>query len=112
MMQVFSERPGQFLDEFSKDFDKTYQDILKRRYRNKRVFANKVYQEVISDRHHVHLNATTWGNLGSYVRSLAKRQLVEIEETEKGLYIRWIDRDPEGTLDFARRHQLLDLTIL
>jgi DNA/RNA-binding protein KIN17 len=64
------------------------------RYRTKRVFANKVYQEYISDRHHIHMNATRWETLSIFVKHLGKTGQVTVDWTEKGPYIKYIDRDP------------------
>ena len=43
-MLLFGEKPGKFLNEFSKEFHRDFMDILKRCHGTKRVFANAVYQ--------------------------------------------------------------------
>jgi hypothetical protein len=42
-MLVFSENPESFLDDFSKEFEKVYMDLVSRRWKTKRVNANKVH---------------------------------------------------------------------
>jgi len=60
-------------------------DLVKRRWRTKRVFANKVYNEYIQDRHHMHMNATQWRTLTEFVKYLGRTGKCEIDETPKGM---------------------------
>jgi DNA/RNA-binding protein KIN17 len=94
-MQLFGSRPGSFLAAFNHEFEKGFMDILKRRFGEKRVFANLVYNEYISDKNHAHMNATSWTSLSGFVRYLGKTGKAIIEETPKGWYIQYIDKDPE-----------------
>lgn len=64
------------------------------RFGEKRVFANLVYNEYISDKTHAHMNATSWSSLSGFVRYLGKTGKAIIEETPKGWYIQYIDNDP------------------
>jgi DNA/RNA-binding protein KIN17 len=57
--------------------------------------ANNVYQEVIQDKDHVHMNATKSGTLTDFVQYLGKVGKCVVEETEKGWYITSIERNPE-----------------
>ena len=57
--------------------------------------ANKVYQEYISDKNHIHMNATAWSSLSGLCRFLGREGRCVVEETEKGWFIQWIDRDPK-----------------
>lgn len=84
MMKVFSENPDAFLDDFSKQFENGFMDLVRRRWRTKRIAANKVYNEYIQDRQHIHMNGTKWTTLGEFVKYLGKAALCEVEETEKG----------------------------
>ena len=47
---LFAEKPGQFLYNFSREFERDFMDILKRCHGTKRVFANNVYQEYIKNK--------------------------------------------------------------
>jgi DNA/RNA-binding protein KIN17 len=100
-MLVFAENPGRFIGGFNREFLSGFLKVLSSRHGSKRVFANAVYQEYISDKNHLHMNATRWDCLGSFVRFLGKEKICEVEETEKGWYIRWIDNSP-GSLERKR----------
>ena len=92
---LFAENPDKYLDTFSEDFYKDYLNVLKRRFGTKRVQANNVYQEYIHDRNHVHMNATQWETLTEFVKWLGREGHCIVDETEKGWYVAYIDRDPE-----------------
>lgn len=95
MIKVFSENSSYFIDQYSRDFEKTFLGLLKARWRFKRVKANKVYNEHIKDRHHIHMNSTKWTTLTQFVMYLQETGKVEAEETEEGWFITYIDDDPE-----------------
>lgn len=59
---LFADNSKKYMDEFSFEFAKGYIDILRRQFGTKRVNANRVYQEYISDRNHLHMNSTRWVN--------------------------------------------------
>jgi len=94
-MLIFAENPGRFLHDYSKEFEAGYMMQLKRAHGTKRVEANKVYQEYIGDKEHIHMNATRWTTLSGFVQYLGKTGKCKIDQTEKGWYVAWIDRDPE-----------------
>jgi len=92
---LFGDNPGKYLHSYSRDFEKAFNDILRRQYNEKRVQANVVYQQYISDKEHVHMNSTCWVTLTSYVRHLGRTGKCIIDETEKGWYVTWVLKDPE-----------------
>ena len=92
---LFAEDPDKYLDSFSQDFLDEYLNLLKRRFGTKRVQANNVYQEYIHDRDHIHMNATQWETLTDFVKWLGRQGHCIVDETEKGWYVTYIDRDPE-----------------
>lgn len=94
-MKAFCSNASGMLDEFSAEFEKTYLDTLYRRHRTKKMNANNVYQEVIQDKDHVHMNATKWATLTDFVQYLGKMGKCVVEETERGWYVTFIERDPE-----------------
>lgn len=94
-MKVFAENPNSVLDEFSRDFEKGFLQILNHRHGTKRVSANGVYQEYISDKQHVHMNATIWTTLTGFCKYLGKEGKAIVDETEKGWFIQFVDRDPK-----------------
>lgn len=92
---LFADNSNKFINDFSYDFAKGYIQILKRQFGTKRVNANRVYQEYIHDRDHVHMNGTRWVTLTGFVKWLGKTGQAIVDETEKGWFITYIDRSPE-----------------
>ena len=84
---LFGESQGSYLAGYSKDFEKGFNDILKRQYNERRVKANVVYQQYIADKEHVHMNSTVWVTLTSYVKHLERTKKCIVEDTEKGWYV-------------------------
>ncbi|XP_036144211.1 DNA/RNA-binding protein KIN17-like [Monomorium pharaonis] len=95
-MLMFTENANQFIDRFSQEFLHGYVNLLKRQFGTRRVPANRVYQEYISDKGHIHMNATKWLTLTAFVKWLGSTGKCIVDETEKGLYITLINRDPEA----------------
>ncbi|THD24798.1 Zinc finger protein RTS2 [Fasciola hepatica] len=94
-MKLFAENGGKFVSGFSSEFLKGYLDILRRQFGGKRVHSNVVYQEYIKDKEHIHMNATRWHTLTGLCMWLGKQGICKVDETEKGWYVEYIDRDPE-----------------
>lgn len=92
---LFADNSKKYLDDFSYEFEKCFLQLLKRQFGTKRVHANVVYQEYIRDRNHTHMNATRWSSLTGLCRYLGRTGKVVADETEKGWFITYIDRDPE-----------------
>ncbi|NXX26063.1 KIN17 protein, partial [Nicator chloris] len=90
-----SENPQQFMDYFSGEFRNDFLELLRRRFGTKRVHNNIVYNEYISHREHIHMNATQWETLTDFTKWLGREGLCKVDETPKGWYIQYIDRDPE-----------------
>ena len=95
---LFGENPNRYLNDFSGEFMKDFLHLLKRRYSTKRVFANQVYQEYIKDRNHLHMNSTRWCTLTGFVQWMGRKGICQVDHTEKGWFITYIDRDPETLL--------------
>lgn len=93
---LFADCPGKFLHNFSKEFTDGFMDIVRRRHSSKRIKANKVYQEYISHKDHIHMNSTRWLSLSEYVKWLGRSGQCVVDETEEGWYIQYIDRSPEA----------------
>lgn len=92
---LFADNANKYMDQFSRDFADGYLEILRRQFGTKRVPANRVYQEYIADRNHIHMNATIWLTLTAFVKWLGKGGKCVVDETEKGWFVTYIDRDPE-----------------
>ncbi|XP_029159863.1 LOW QUALITY PROTEIN: DNA/RNA-binding protein KIN17 [Nylanderia fulva] len=92
---LFAENAHRYMDQFSREFSQGYLNLLKRQFGTRRVPANRVYQEYISDRGHIHMNATQWLTLTAFVKWLGRSGQCVVDETEKGWFVTYIDRDPE-----------------
>ncbi|XP_055010064.1 DNA/RNA-binding protein KIN17 isoform X2 [Boleophthalmus pectinirostris] len=90
-----SENPSKFMDYFSNEFKHDFLELLRRRFGTKRVHNNIVYNEYISHREHIHMNSTRWETLTDFTKWLGREGLCKVDETPKGWYIQYIDRDPE-----------------
>lgn len=90
-----SENPNQFLNYFSEEFKSDFIELLRRRFGTKRVHNNIVYNEYISHREHVHMNSTQWETLTDFTKWLGREGYCKVDETPKGWYVQYIDRDPE-----------------
>ncbi|TWW64878.1 DNA/RNA-binding protein KIN17 [Takifugu flavidus] len=90
-----SENPNRFMDHFSQEFKSEFLELLRRRFGTKRVHNNIIYNEYISDRQHIHMNATRWETLTEFTKWLGREGFCKVDETPKGWYIQYIDRDPE-----------------
>lgn len=90
-----SEDPNKFMDYFSDEFKSDFLELLRRRFGTKRVHNNIIYNEYISDREHVHMNSTQWETLTDFTKWLGREGLCKVDETPKGWYVQYIDRDPE-----------------
>ena len=104
-MQLFAENPDSFMNDYSRDFERGFLESLSRRHTTNMVHANQAYQEYISDKEHIHMNATIWTTLTAFVMYLGKTGKVHVEETPKGFAIAWINRDPEVLARQAARER-------
>ena len=65
-MQTFTANKIKFLEQFSNEFESEFLELMKRKFLAKKVKANKVYCEYISNKNHLHMNATKWSSLSSF----------------------------------------------
>eukprot|EP01147_Barroeca_monosierra_P000210 gene210-3595_t len=96
---LVAENQSTFVDSFSDQFLNNFLTLLRRR----RVMATVVYNEYIADKQHIHMNATKWRTLTEFVKYLGREGHCLVDETPKGWFIQWIDRDPE---EEARRKKI------
>ncbi|GLH04412.1 DNA/RNA-binding protein KIN17 [Gryllus bimaculatus] len=90
-----ADNASKYIDSFSREFEEGYLELLSRQFGTKRVHANRVYQDYISERHHLHMNATQWETLTEFVKWLGREGKCVVDETEKGWFVQYIDRNPE-----------------
>ncbi|KJP85169.1 hypothetical protein AK88_05187 [Plasmodium fragile] len=92
-MQIFCQDANKFMDDYSSMFEKEFMRLMKTKYCRTRILANTVYTNMISDKTHIHMNATVWVTLTDFVLYLGKTGKCKIEETERGWYLEYIDRE-------------------
>ncbi|OWZ00665.1 hypothetical protein PHMEG_00028098 [Phytophthora megakarya] len=102
-MLIVANNPNKFIGGYSELFEAAFLENLRRRHGTKRMRATYVYNEYISDKLHVHMNATQWNTLGGFVQYLGRTGKCVVDETEKGWHIQYIDRDPKA---IARQQEL------
>ncbi|KAG9400268.1 hypothetical protein AC1031_011180 [Aphanomyces cochlioides] len=102
-MLIVASNPTKFIQGYSEMFERAFLENLRRSHTTKRVSAHVVYNEYIRDKHHVHMNATRWTTLSGFVQYLGKTGKCVVEETEKGWFIQYINRDPAA---IARQEEL------
>ena len=61
----------------------------------KRVQCNMIYQEYVGERDHTHMNATQWETLTEFIKWLGREGHCVVDETPKGWFVAYIDKDPE-----------------
>ncbi|PHJ24420.1 dna rna-binding protein kin17 domain-containing protein [Cystoisospora suis] len=93
MMQIFIQNPNKFMDDFSVEFEREFMRLMKTRYCRTRVLANSVYNHIVADRQHIHMNSTIWVTLSEFVQYLGSTNKCKIELTPKGWYIEYIDHE-------------------
>uniref|UniRef100_A0A914WTT4 DNA/RNA-binding protein KIN17 n=1 Tax=Plectus sambesii TaxID=2011161 RepID=A0A914WTT4_9BILA len=92
---LFADNQNSYLREFSGAFEKAFMDILRLQYGGKRIRANDVYQEYIKQKEHVHMNSTHWHSLTGFVMYLGRTGKCKIDQTEKGWFVQYIDKEEE-----------------
>ncbi|KAL7609563.1 hypothetical protein Lser_V15G10391 [Lactuca serriola] len=97
-MEVFGQNPNRIVGGYTNEFESMFLEHMKRSHRFSRIAATVVYNEYIADRHHVHMNSTQWATLTEFVKHLGKTGKCKVEETPKGWFITYIDRDSETLL--------------
>ncbi|CAL1387327.1 unnamed protein product [Linum trigynum] len=94
-MQIFGQNPHRVVEGYSEEFENGFLDLMRRSHRFSRIAATVVYNEYIHDRHHVHMNSTEWATLTEFVKYLGRTGKCKVDETPKGWFITYIDRDSE-----------------
>lgn len=102
-------------------FEREFMRLLRINHGTKKINANKFYQEyILNDRDHVHMNATKWTSLTSFVRYLGRQGKVRVEipdeEDEFNLVIRLPDttapaKQNKGEADEERSMKFLQQQI-
>jgi DNA/RNA-binding protein KIN17 len=92
MMIEFASNPEAYIALHSDQFHQEFVNLLTSKYTGKRVEANLVYQEIILNPEHVHINATKWTNLTNYVKYLGKEGFCKVEQDGEDWYLTMPDK--------------------
>ncbi|KAI9374186.1 domain of Kin17 curved DNA-binding protein-domain-containing protein [Aspergillus egyptiacus] len=93
---LIGEDPKKYIRDYSKQFITNFLNLLRTTHGEKKVHINQFYQQVIADKEHIHMNATKWKSLTQFAAHLGREGLCHVEETEKGVFVSYIDRSPEA----------------
>ncbi|XVF83677.1 hypothetical protein PTKIN_Ptkin16aG0509700 [Pterospermum kingtungense] len=111
-MQIFGQNSDRIVSGYSEEFERNFLDLMKRSHRFSRVAATVVYNEFIHDRHHVHMNSTQWATLTEFIKYLGRTGKCKVEETPKGWFITYIDRDSETIFKEKMKNKRLKLDMV
>ncbi|KAK9282636.1 hypothetical protein L1049_010855 [Liquidambar formosana] len=111
-MQIFGQNPNRIVDGYSEEFESLFLEHMKRSHRFSRVAATVVYNEYIADRHHVHMNSTQWATLTEFVKYLGRTGKCKVEDTPKGWFITYIDRDSETLFKERQKNKRIKADIV
>jgi len=95
-MLLIGEDPKKYINDYSSQFQRDFLQLLRTSHGTKQVSMNHYYQEYISDKMHIHMNATKWPSLTEFAKFLGREGICRVEETDKGIQIAWIDSSPEA----------------
>jgi DNA/RNA-binding protein KIN17 len=95
-MQVVGANAKTFIHDYSMQFKRDFIQLLRTSHGEKWVHVNHFYQEYISNKEHVHMNATKWPSLTEFTKYLGREGICRVKEEEKGLFIAWVDDSPEA----------------
>lgn len=106
-LRRIAEATGRDLENYSREFEKTFLMLLRMSHGEKKINANKFYNEFIQDKNHVHMNSTRWSSLAKFVGYLGKSGKVRVsEDDENNLEIAYIDNSFESVLRNERLQEM------
>lgn len=95
-MLLIGEDPKKYIEGYSNQFQKDFINLLRTSHGEKQVQMNHFYQEYISNKEHIHMNASKWPSLTEFAKHLGREGICRVEETDKGIHIAWVDNSPEA----------------
>jgi DNA/RNA-binding protein KIN17 len=95
-MLLVGEDPKKFINDYSNQFQRDFLQLLRTSHGEKKIHLNHFYQEYISNKEHIHMNATKWPSLTEFAKFLGREGICRVEEEERGLFVSWIDNSPEA----------------
>lgn len=86
------------VEGFLAQFEREFMRLLRINHGTKKINANKFYQEyILNDRDHVHMNATKWTSLTSFVRHLGRQGKLRVEIPDEDDEFNLVIRLPDTT---------------
>lgn len=70
------------IDKYSAQFESDFLTHLRVNHGEKPISANKVYNEFIQDKNHIHMNATEFTSLNKFIQYLSKNGKIKIRNLE------------------------------
>lgn len=70
--------------EFTKLFEENFLNTLKTNHGEKKIAVNKLYNEIIKDRDHIHMNATSFKSLIGFIKYLSKEGKIKVYDDNIG----------------------------
>ncbi|XDT05787.1 Zinc-finger double-stranded RNA-binding [Nakaseomyces glabratus] len=70
--------------EFTKLFEENFLNTLKTNHGEKKIAVNKLYNEIIKDRDHIHMNATSFKSLTGFIKYLSKEGKIKVYDDNIG----------------------------
>lgn len=68
------------VEDYLRQFEREFLRLLRINHGTKKINANKFYQEyILNDKNHVHMNATKWNTLTSFVKYLGRTGKIRVE---------------------------------
>ena len=95
-MLLVGEDSKKYIADYSSQFQRDFLQLLRTAHGEKKININHFYQEYISNKQHVHMNATRWPSLTEFAKFLGREGICRVEEGDKGLEVAWIDNSPEA----------------
>ena len=113
-MLLIGEDSRKHISDYSSQFQRDFLQLLKTSHGEKKININHfcglftiqhfledllmIYldQEYISNKQHIHMNATRWPSLTEFAKWLGREGICRVEEGDKGLEVAWIDNSPEA----------------
>ncbi|KAK6077272.1 hypothetical protein SCUP234_06684 [Seiridium cupressi] len=109
-MMIVGEDPKKVINDFSRQFQRDFLQLLRTGHGEKQVNINHFYQEYIANKEHVHMNSTKWPSLTEFAKYLGREGICRVEENEKGIHVSWIDDSPDAMRrrEAVRRKEMQD----
>ncbi|ODQ62339.1 hypothetical protein WICANDRAFT_24799 [Wickerhamomyces anomalus NRRL Y-366-8] len=89
------------INDFSKQFQDYFISSLRTYHGEKKINANRFYNQLIQQKDHIHLNSTRWSSLSQFIQDIAKQGIINVkvedesDQSLNGLDISYINNSSE-----------------